>query len=61
MTLERYRIWKANHTYKVVAAHSRSEALSEAIRRFKLRKSEIRFVGKATSRGRLFKVRDGQV
>lgn len=56
MTLERYRIWKTDGTYEVITAHNRQQALAEGMRRFNLSESQIKAVGKATSRGRLFKV-----
>lgn len=55
MTYERYRIWKKNGRYEVSVAHNRVDAVEIAIRDKGVKREEITAVGKATSRGRLFK------
>jgi len=53
---ERYRIWKKDNTYEVAVARNRDEAIGIAIGKG-VKRNQIKAVGKATSRGRLFKVK----
>lgn len=55
MTLERYRIWLKNGRYEVAVAHNRFDAIDIAINEKNVKESDIKAVGKATSKGRLFK------
>jgi len=55
-TMERYRIWLKDGTYEVAVATNRDKAIEKAIREKKVKRSNIKAVGKATQRGRLFKV-----
>lgn len=54
MTWERYRIWLKNGKYEVAVAQNRNDAVEIAIRNKDVKRSQIKAVGKATSRGRLF-------
>lgn len=56
-TYERYRIWLKNGSYEVAVARNRDEAIRKAIKEKGVKESQIVAVGKATSRGRLFRVR----
>ena len=55
MAYERYRIWTKNGKYEVAVARNRDEAVEIAIKNKGVNRSQIKSVGKATSRGRLFK------
>jgi len=55
MSWERYRIWLKNGKYEVAVAQNRDDAVEIAIRNKGVKRNQIKFVGKATSRGRLFK------
>jgi hypothetical protein len=52
---ERYRIWLKNGKYEVAVAKNRDDALGIVLRRG-IKATSIKSVGKATSRGRQFKV-----
>jgi hypothetical protein len=53
---ERYRIWLKDGSYEVAVAQNREDAITKAIKEKHVDESKIVAVGKATSRGRLFKV-----
>jgi len=55
MSWERYRIWLKNGKYEVAVAQNRDDAVEIAIRNKGVKRNQIKSVGKATSRGRLFK------
>lgn len=55
MSWERYRIWLKNGKYEVAVAQNRDDAVEIAIRNKGVKRNQIKLVGKATSRGRLFK------
>jgi len=55
MTWEAYRIWLKNGKYKVAVAENRHDAVEIAIKNKGVKRKQIKSVGKATSRGRLFK------
>ena len=44
-----------NGKYEVAVAHNKEDAVDVAVLENKVKRSEITHVGKATSRGRLFK------
>ena len=54
-SLERYRIWLKNGKYEVAVARNRDEAVEIAVREKGVKRKQITFVGKSTSKGRLFK------
>ena len=54
-SLERYRIWLKSGKYEVAVARNRDEAVEIAVREKGVKRKQIHMVGKATSRGRLFK------
>ena len=56
MTMEVYRIWLKNGTYEVAVESNRERAINKAVREKNVNREDIVAVGKATSRGRLFKV-----
>ena len=51
---ERYRIWLKNGKYEVAVARNKDEAVEIAVRNKGVKRSQIKSVGKATSRGRLY-------
>ena len=53
---ERYRIWLHNGKYEVAVAKNRDDAIKIAIKEKHVKRSDIVAVGKATSKGKLFKV-----
>ena len=55
MTWERYRIWLKNGKYEVAVAQNRYDAVEIAIRNKGVKRNQIHSVGKATSKGRLFR------
>lgn len=55
MALERYRIWLKNGRYETAVAQNKEYALAIACREKGVKRSDIVGVGKATSRGRLYK------
>ena len=55
MAWERYRIWTKDDKYEVAVARNKCEAVNIAIREKGVKEEDIKAVGKATSRGRLFK------
>lgn len=55
MGWERYRIWKNDGTYDVAVARNKCEAVTIAIKEKGVDEDDIKSVGKASSRGRLFK------
>jgi hypothetical protein len=54
MAYERYRIWLKNGNYEVAVARNKEEAVEIAVRNKGVKRSQIKAVGRATSRGRLF-------
>jgi len=55
--IERYRIWLKNGKYVVAAAKNRDAAVRKAIEEG-TKLSSMKSVGKATSRGRQFRISD---
>jgi len=55
MTWEAYRIWLKNGKYEIAVAENRHDAVEIAIKNKGVKRKQIKSVGKATSRGRLFK------
>lgn len=55
-TYERYKIWLKDGTYEVAVATNRNSAIELAVKEKHVKRSNIIAVGKATSKGRLFKV-----
>jgi len=54
MAYERYRIWLKNGKYEVAVAQNREEAVEIAVKVKGVKRAQIKSVGKATSRGRLY-------
>ena len=52
---ERYRIWLKDGSYVVAVAKNRDAAVSIAVHEKGVNADDISAVGKATSKGRLFK------
>jgi hypothetical protein len=55
-TYERYRVWLKNGTYETAVATNRDLAIEITIKEKHVKRSDITAVGKATSKGKLFKV-----
>lgn len=53
---ERYRVWLKDGTYEVAVALNRDEAVGIVIGRG-IPRRKLKSVGKATQRGRLFKIK----
>ena len=54
-SFEAYRVWLKDGTYVIAVEQNRQRAVNLAVREKGVKRSQIKAVGRATSRGRLYK------